>query len=66
MLQVQDDLLLIEHACQQVFCSQELKLLLHCLLDGGNYLNEGTNRASALGMSCASSCKLHKIYVFKG
>lgn len=51
MLQVEEQLVLIQQACEGVVSSRQLKLLLHCLLDGGNYLNEGTLRAGALGTS---------------
>lgn len=58
LLQVEKSLLLIKNVCQWVVSSQELKLLLHCLLDWGNFLNEGTHRAGALGMPSASICTL--------
>ena len=51
MLQVEERRVLIQQACEGVVSNRPLKLLLHCLLDGGNYLNEGTARAGALGMA---------------
>ncbi len=63
MLQVEEQLVLIQQACAGVVASKQLKLLLHCLLDGGNYLNEGTVRAGASGKasqlaSVACCCNL--------
>ncbi|KAL3142738.1 hypothetical protein ABBQ38_003038 [Trebouxia sp. C0009 RCD-2024] len=52
--EVEEQLVLIQQACEGVVSSRQLKLLLHCLLDGGNYLNEGTLRAGALGFELAS------------
>ena len=49
MLQVEEQLVVIQQACEGVVSSRPLKQLLHCLLDGGNYLNEATLRAGALG-----------------
>lgn len=50
LLQVEKDLLLLKNVCHWVVCSRVLKLLLHCLLDWGNHLNDGTSRAGAIGM----------------
>ena len=61
VLQTRESLQTLERACGEAVNSKDLALLLHAILDFGNFLNSGTNKGGAAAFKLRSVWSLSGI-----